>query len=88
MTKPWNFEGASCQGLDTDFFFPEGSATTENLQAKAICKNCVWQKECLSYALEWNVVGIWGGTLTKERAQIRRKLNIIPKPLSNERFVS
>jgi hypothetical protein len=31
------------------------------------------------------VLGIWGGTTLKQRDGIRKKLNIIAKPMTNER---
>jgi len=86
MLKPWKFEGASCWGIETDFFFPEEHrVSNENKMAKEICKSCIWKTECLTYALHYSVTGIWGGTSHKERSRIRTKLNIIPIPLIRER---
>lgn len=86
---PWNFEGASCSGIDTEFFFPDSSGTTEeNRQAKKICGGCYWKEECLTYALHYKVTGIWAATNTKDRDRLRKQLNIIAKPISNERYVS
>lgn len=89
ILMPWNFEGASCWGIDTDFFFPENHGITEeNRVAKKICNSCRWKQECLTYALHYRVLGIWGGTSESERKRMRRKLNIIPKPITNERNVA
>lgn len=86
MKKPWQFEGASCTGMETDFYFPEqNKISQENLLAKKICETCIWKKECLTYALHFRVMGIWGGTSLKQRDEIRKKLNIIAKPMTNER---
>jgi hypothetical protein len=83
MTKPWNFEGASCLGINTDFYFPEPkSFSDENRLAKVICGTCICKQECLTYALENNVDGIWGGKTPRERSTIRRQLNITPKPIT------
>lgn len=80
--KPWQFEGASCWGIETDFYFPEDHKTTEeNKKVKELCKSCIWKQECLTYALHYSVVGIWGGTSSKERSRMRTQLNIIPKPV-------
>lgn len=42
--------------------------------AKAVCKRCPVQPECLAYALErgeqW---GVWGGTSEEERRSIKRR---------------
>ena len=89
MIKPWRFEGASCWGIETDFFFPEERKfSNENKAAKQICRSCIWQKECLTYALHYKVVGIWGGKSTKERDRIRKQLKIIAKPITNERHLA
>ena len=86
MLKPWQFEGASCWGIETDFFFPEEHrVSNENKMVKQICRSCMWQKECLTYALHYSVLGIWGGTSTRERSAMRTKLNIIPIPLRIDR---
>ena len=87
IKMPWEFEGASCWGIETDFFFPEvSSANEENRKAKKICNNCIVKQDCLTYALHYNVSGIWGGTATRERENLRRKLNIKAKPILNERY--
>lgn len=89
ITKPWAFEGASCHGIDTDMFFTDDTPYThENQLAKKICKSCPVVKECLTYALHYRVLGIWGGTSMQERDRLRKKLNIIPMPITNERYVS
>jgi hypothetical protein len=87
---PWKFEGASCWGIDTDYFFPDenGGTTAEYRIAKTICKKCVWQDECLTYALNYRVLGIWGGTTLNQRDIMRKKLNIIAKPITNERHTA
>ena len=89
ILMPWNFEGASCWGIETDFFFPDSQGITEeNKRAKKICNGCYWKAECLTYALHYKVVGIWGGTTTTERDTLRKKLNIIAKPITNERHTA
>ena len=83
MLKPWQFEGASCNGIEVDYFFPEKrTISTENRIAKQICQTCVVKKECLEYALHYSVQGIWGGTHGKERERLRKQLNIIPIPIN------
>lgn len=89
LLMPWNFEGASCWGIDTDYFFPQANTITEeNRQAKKICSGCIVKQDCLTYALHYKVSGIWGGTSNKERDRIRKKLNIIAKPITNERHTA
>ncbi len=89
MKMPWQFEGASCSGVETDFYFPEkNQISQENLLAKKICSTCVWKSECLTYALHFKVLGIWGGTTLRQRDEMRKKLNIKGKPMTNERHVA
>ena len=86
---PWQFEGASCWGIDTELFFPiDRALSEENYKARKICKSCVVVEECLTYALHYKVVGIWGGTTLNERDTLRKKLNIIAKPITNERYIA
>jgi hypothetical protein len=35
--------------------------------AKTVCARCIVRDECLTYALENNLVGIWGGLTLAER---------------------
>ena len=86
VLKPWQFEGAICSQIDTEFYFPDrNKITEENKKVKAMCSKCPWKQECLTYALHYTVVGIWGGTSTRERQAIRTKLNIIPIPITEGR---
>jgi len=65
-------EEANCKGADADLFFPERGASTR--KAKAICRACSVQSECLEYAIRTNQdSGIWGGTTEEERKSIRRQ---------------
>ena len=51
-------EEANCKGADADLFFPERGASTR--KAKAICRACTVQDECLEYAVEQSEkFGIW-----------------------------
>lgn len=88
MTKPWNFVGALCSQIDTEFYFPEKPIVTEeNKKVKALCSRCSWKQECLDYALQYSVTGIWGGTSPRERQRIRKKLNIVPIPISEGIYI-
>ena len=61
-------EEANCKGADADLFFPERGASTR--KAKAICRACTVQDECLEYAVEQSEkFGIWGG-LQKEKEDV------------------
>jgi WhiB family redox-sensing transcriptional regulator len=68
--KHW-ISRAACAGVDSSLFFP---AKGENLDAAmAICAGCPVKTECLTFALEHDCQGIWGGTTARERARLRRQ---------------
>jgi WhiB family redox-sensing transcriptional regulator len=66
---------AACRSSDPDLFFPggtEGPFVDEILAAKAVCRSCPVEGQCLQYAFETNqVTGIWGGTTEDERRRRR-----------------
>ncbi len=71
-------------GIHTNLFFPKRGESTE--EAKAICRGCDVQKECLEFAL--NTIerfGIWGGTSEKERQELRRDRRLQQKKLQEEK---
>jgi WhiB family redox-sensing transcriptional regulator len=74
------FETAKCStSIDPDWFFnyerPEGK------ERKSYCNDCPVIAECLNYALNVKVMGIWGGTTLEERNEIRKIKNITPAML-------
>ena len=73
----------NCESTDSELFFvPDGQGTYPEVRAlKTICGNCVVQKECLDYALKYNVSGYWGNTTDNQRSKLRKQLNIIPIPM-------
>ena len=70
-------ELSACRDTDPDLFFPVGTtgpAIEQIDNAKAVCRVCDVQKNCLEYALVTNQdSGIWGGTSEEERRAIRRQ---------------
>lgn len=68
---------AQCRGTDPDLFFPVGTtgpAIEQIENAKAICRLCDVQVECLEYALATNQdSGVWGGASEEERRQLRKQ---------------
>lgn len=42
--------------------------------AKAICKTCAYTDQCLQWALDNREVGVYGGTSTRERRKMARRL--------------
>jgi len=67
----WNELGA-CRGSDSEVFF---NPTYEEV-AKTLCSNCVVQGECLAYALDNEVKGVWGGASDEERRDLRTDIEI------------
>lgn len=68
----WRDE-AACRGMDSEVFFAEqrGRSTRE---ARAVCAECPVSELCLEYALDRpEKMGVWGGTVPKEREAIRAR---------------
>jgi len=73
----WRAE-ALCRDTDPELFFPigtTGAALVQIEQARAVCRQCPVQSDCLDFALTTNQdSGIWGGTSEEERRVLRREL--------------
>jgi len=61
---------AACAGVDSALFFPSKGEASD--AAKALCAGCSVKTECLTFALEHDCQGVWGGTTQRERARLRR----------------
>lgn len=70
---------SACRDTDPDLFFPVGTtgpAVEQIENAKAVCRSCDAQAECLEYALATNQdSGVWGGTSEEERRKLRKQYN-------------
>ncbi|MFI8091117.1 WhiB family transcriptional regulator [Streptomyces sp. NPDC086080] len=70
--------GAACRTEDPELFFPigtSGPALTQTEQAKAVCRRCPVQEQCLQWALETGQsIGVWGGTSETERRALKRRI--------------
>lgn len=68
---------AACRDTDPDLFFPVGTtgpAIEQIENAKAACRQCESQQDCLEYALATNQEhGIWGGMTEDERRALRKR---------------
>ena len=62
-----------CVGLDPDLWFPgKGHGGPHNGEARAACRRCPVQVQCLNYALDnGEKYGMWGGATEKERRGMR-----------------
>ncbi|MEU5523014.1 WhiB family transcriptional regulator [Streptomyces sp. NPDC093250] len=69
---------AACKSEDPDLFFPigtSGPALLQTEQAKAVCRRCPVQEQCLEWAMETGQsIGVWGGTSEDERRALKRRI--------------
>ncbi len=74
-TDDWR-QRSACRDTDPDLFFPVGAtgpAVEQIAAAKAVCRQCEAQSECLEFALATNQEsGVWGGTCEDERRKLRK----------------
>lgn len=74
-----NFPEAVCATVeDKDFFFPKvGKQEAERLpQLRALCGQCVHERECLNFALDEQIAdGFWGGKSATERRLLSLQLD-------------
>lgn len=79
-TIDWDIEDwrerSACRDTDPDLFFPVGTTgvAIEQIEAaRAVCRSCEAQAQCLEFALATNQEsGIWGGTSEEERRKLRK----------------
>lgn len=74
LDTDWRLQ-ALCRQVDPELFFPEGDhPVIAARQAKAVCRQCPVQLECLEYALTNNeTFGVWGGMTARERRDLPYK---------------
>jgi WhiB family redox-sensing transcriptional regulator len=64
---------AACKGTQVpDVLFPPSGGRREAHEkaAKAVCDTCTIRTECLEWALEHRMQGVWGGLTDKERRRL------------------
>lgn len=75
-TPDWRHR-AACRAEDPELFFPVGNTGAALLQieeAKAVCRRCPSQPQCLQWALESGQdSGVWGGLSEDERRSMKRR---------------
>lgn len=68
-TLDWQRHAAcSIDPSTADTFFPLGRPLKS---VKEMCQHCPVVAECLAYAMDAELEGIWGGTTTKDREAMR-----------------
>lgn len=79
----WMARGA-CLGQNA-VFFPEQGGRANAREAKAICAICPVLDDCLTHAVEQNVIhGIWGGTTPDERRPAQREFKKQQESINKE----
>jgi WhiB family redox-sensing transcriptional regulator len=72
----WRHE-AACRDEDPELFFPIGTtgpALHQIDEAKAVCRRCTVNTDCLDWALETGQdAGVWGGLSEDERRALKRR---------------
>lgn len=66
----------ACQFEDPELFFPVGTtgpAAAQIEEAKSVCRRCLVREECLDYAMDTGVTGVWGETSDADRYSLRRR---------------
>lgn len=78
-----DWDNASCIGLDTNTFFPDAQARSEEVKqmVRGMCTSCPVFSACLDYSLRNKVDGIWAGADEVERKAIRKQQGIKPASL-------
>lgn len=73
-TEPpaWMREGSCHDTGNPDAWFPDTGSDPDMSAAIAICHRCPVRRECLTYATDLRLDGVWGGTTTNQRREARR----------------
>ena len=84
--RTWQLR-AACRGPESALFFPPTTPERKEerdlreAKAKAICRECPVQPECLDYALGIREPhGIWGGLTEAERRPSHRRRGGVARP--------
>jgi WhiB family redox-sensing transcriptional regulator len=70
IQEPWRAE-AACAETSVNFF-PRHVSPRTTMMAKEVCQSCAVKAECLAYAFEHDLAGVWGGTTESQRRAKKR----------------
>lgn len=75
-SREW-MANAACRNHDPELFFPDKDDPTNDVdRARAICRHCTVQADCLTYALAWpDQHGIAAGLTPTQRVRLRNHAN-------------
>jgi hypothetical protein len=81
-----DLEGASCNGLDIEMFFPVTAKDEDEIRPllEVMCSTCSVYTKCFNYALSVQVDGYWAGTTESDRKALRAEKGIVAQNLSND----
>jgi WhiB family transcriptional regulator, redox-sensing transcriptional regulator len=76
--RPFWRESALCSGMTVDLFFGGNDGLPQSMRqiemAKAVCRQCPVQQDCLIFALQRHEPhGVWGGMARHERERAMTK---------------
>lgn len=80
MPEP-EWQLARCRlALDPEWFFPDERLENPPREAEKICVQCEIKEACLTWAIDTRQVGVWGGTTTRQRQRLARRLTRVHCP--------
>lgn len=68
-------ERAACTGMPVGMFYPDENDQTGVAEAQQVCSGCQVRVSCRATALIDDESGIWGGTTSAERDELRAALS-------------
>lgn len=66
----WMSDAQCTRFPDVDFF--DTGSPSNVVKCKIICDSCVVRHQCLDFAVRNREEGIWGGTMPRERKEMRK----------------
>lgn len=63
---------AACAEVGPDLFIGD-SGLGDPFGVRSVCKGCPVVEACLEYALETRALGVWGGTTSQQRWNMRAR---------------
>ena len=66
-----------CRDLDPDLWFPDADERTTEYADQAavaisVCNVCPIKDTCLTYGVEFETYGVWGGATPSQRREMRK----------------
>ena len=74
-----------CRSMDPELFFSDDKTVQE--QAKEVCWRCPERVECLSWAIEGNISGVFGATTKPQRDKLSWRRDRVHCPVCTSNMV-